>query len=941
MNLAQKTSLIVLLTVTGLMAALYGMDRYLLLRSYLGLEQAQTRGAVERTKSALDNAIAEVTKTANDYAAWDRSYEFMKHPTQSYIEQEFENDTLQGLKLNLILLTDLSGKITFVKGYDPLRNVEVKVPKELQISLTSDPWVQNERTRLSPSSGIVLLPSGPALIAACPILTTKHDGPVRGVLVMIRNLDSGMVESLKEVTLSTLIMIPVSTNPLPLDFKDADSQLKSAQEATYVHPVNEASVAGYTLLKDIHQRPVLMMRVEMSRAVFQRGIVSLQYLIVTLCIASLVFGLTTMVLLRKIVLAPLTQLSTEVRRIRKQKNLSERIVVHGRDEIGRLGKAVNHMLAALQKSAGLEQMNEALRREVQERLLAENAREEATVLALLAADIGASLTKATVLSVGLEQSAEAFARFLDLGVVRIWTLNEAESTLELEATAGMCRHLDVPYSPAPLENTEIGRIVQSCSPHITNDALNDPQISDREWAAREGMIAFAGYPLIVEERVVGVIAVFARQSLAWQTLECLSSVADQIAQFIQRMRVQEALQSSNEHFQQLFVTIPIPVWLRDRSDGRFFEVNDAAAKHYGYSREEFLKLRITDILAPEETAQSIEQAMENKGIPVKQKHRLRGGQIIDVEVHAHLVEFTGLPMLLVAAQDVTERNRMELELQQGQKLQAVGSLAAGVAHEINTPIQFISDNVSFLRDTFANLATLLAKYDAMYLALRGTGASESLLDEVEQARQQSDLEFLNRETPAALQETLDGVHRVATIVQALKTFSHVDLGKEKKAADLNSAIQSTLVVARNELKYVADVETNFADLPPIPCYLGDMNQVFLNLLVNAAHSIGDAVEGTGNRGLIRVETQIDSKPDGDWAVVAISDTGKGIPEEINNRIFEPFFTTKQMGKGSGQGLALARAIVDKHGGTLTFETKLGMGTTFYVRIPINGTGSVG
>ncbi|MGA8271228.1 MAG: CHASE4 domain-containing protein [Candidatus Sulfotelmatobacter sp.] len=774
MSLVQKTLIIVLLTVAALMAVLYEVDRYLLLRSYLELEQVQTRGAMTRTESALDNAIADLTKTANDYAAWDRSYDFMKNPMPSYIEQEFGNDTLQGLKVNFILLSDLSGKIVFLKGYDQLHNAEVNVPEELRTLLTSDDWARRERTEFSAARGIVLLANGPALIAACPILTSQRQGPIRGVLVMVRNLDPDVVASLKEATLSSLLMTPASDPELPPDFKYAGGPLESGQVSTYVRPLSKASVAGYALLKDIHRRPALWVRVEMPRAVYQRGVTSLQYLLVALSIASLVFAFTTMSLLRQIVLAPLTRLSSEVGRIRQQKNLSERIAVEGGDEIAQLGKAINHMLNTLQTSAGLEQINDALRKEVQE-----------------------------------------------------------------------------------------------------------------------------------------------------------------------RMRMQEALQSSNEHFQQLFATIPIPVWLRERSNGRFLEVNDAAVRHYGYSREEFLQMKIADILAPEQSPESgIQHATENHGVPLKQKHRLRGGQIIDVEVNAHLVDLTGLPTLLVAAQDVTERNRMEVELLHGQKLQAVGGLAAGVAHEINTPIQFIGDNVRFLRDAFSDVAALLGKYDALYAGIRSAGVSEVLLAAVQEACQKSDLEFLTREVPLALEQTLDGVNRVATIVQALKSFSHLDKGREKKAADLNSAIQSTIVVARNELKYVADVEMNLAKLPLITCHLGDLNQVFLNLLLNAAHSIGDVVEGTSNKGRICVETHIETASDGDWAVVAISDTGKGIPEEVQGRIFEPFFTTKQVGKGSGQGLALARAIVvDKHGGSLTFETELGKGATFYVRIPVNGTGT--
>lgn len=455
------------------------------------------------------------------------------------------------------------------------------------------------------------------------------------------------------------------------------------------------------------------------------------------------------------------------------------------------------------------------------------------------------------------------------------------------------------------------------------------------------MVAFAGYPLIVEGQVVGVVAAFARHPLTKAVLECFASVADQIAQFIQRVRMQEALHASTEHFRQLFATIPTPVWLSARSQGRFLEVNDAAVKLYGYRREEFLQMTISDILVSEETSPAAASQVSEEGERIlKQRHRTKQDRVIDVELKISPVEFTTVPALLVAAQDVTERNQMAVELLHGQKLQAVGALAAGVAHEINTPVQFVGDNVRFLHDAFADLAKLLEQYEAFYQDIRGGNVSKSIHDAVDAARQQADLEFLRKEIPVSLEQTLDGLDRVATIVRALKMFSHADLGSQT-AADLNSALESTIVVARNELKYVAEVEMAFADLPPVVCHVGDLNQVFLNLLLNAAHSIEDVVNGTGKKGQISVETHVDSKPDGDWAVVAISDTGAGIPEEVRGRIFEPFFTTKPLGKGTGQGLALARTIVvEKHGGSLTFDTEMARGTTFYVRIPVHGLASL-
>jgi signal transduction histidine kinase len=176
---------------------------------------------------------------------------------------------------------------------------------------------------------------------------------------------------------------------------------------------------------------------------------------------------------------------------------------------------------------------------------------------------------------------------------------------------------------------------------------------------------------------------------------------------------------------------------------------------------------------------------------------------------------------------------------------------------------------------------------------------------------------------------------VAAIVRSMKEFAHPDR-KEMAQVDLNQAISSTLVIATNEYKYVAEIETAFEQIPPVNCYAGEVNQVVLNLIVNAAHAIGDVVKGTERKGKIRVGTRVL----GDQVEIAITDTGKGIPVEVRSRIFDPFFTTKEVGRGTGQGLAIARTVVvDKHGGTLHFETEVGQGTTFYIRLPIAGPAS--
>ncbi len=249
-------------------------------------------------------------------------------------------------------------------------------------------------------------------------------------------------------------------------------------------------------------------------------------------------------------------------------------------------------------------------------------------------------------------------------------------------------------------------------------------------------------------------------------------------------------------------------------------------------------------------------------------------------------------------------------------MRAIGLLAAGVAHEINTPIQFIADSLGFLEEAFAELG----------LALQGDGDGPDA----------AELAYLRGEIPRALERCTRGTSRVATIVAALKGFSH-STPVEHAAADLHHAISNTLVVASNRLKHAAEIDLSLESKRCPVCDIGEIQQVFLNLVLNAADAIVERSGALGKRGKLRIAT----RDDGSDVVITVTDDGAGIPEAIRPRLFEPFFTTKPMGKGSGQGLALAVAIVvDRHGGKLTFDSVRGEGTTFTVRLPVDGRPAV-
>jgi two-component system NtrC family sensor kinase len=281
--------------------------------------------------------------------------------------------------------------------------------------------------------------------------------------------------------------------------------------------------------------------------------------------------------------------------------------------------------------------------------------------------------------------------------------------------------------------------------------------------------------------------------------------------------------------------------------------------------------------------------------------------------------------------DITAQRQLELDLQQAQKLESIGRLAAGIAHEINTPVQFVNDSLHFVHDGVGRLRTLLAAYRAVAEA-----ETPAALADARAAARRADAEtdggYVLGQLPDAIALSLDGLERVTRIVRSMKEFAHADSGT-MTSVDLNRAIESTLTVARHEYRYVADVDIDFGVLPPVTCHAGEVNQAILNILVNAAHAIADRVRGTGERGRITVRTRRED----DHVLVSIADTGGGIPEALGARVFEPFFTTKGVGRGTGQGLAIARAVVvEKHGGDLRFDTTPGEGTTFHLRLPLAG-----
>jgi PAS domain S-box-containing protein len=445
--------------------------------------------------------------------------------------------------------------------------------------------------------------------------------------------------------------------------------------------------------------------------------------------------------------------------------------------------------------------------------------------------------------------------------------------------------------------------------------------------------------MIARGAPVGVLSVFfgTRDEFTETDAELMRVLADHAAIAIQNNWSAESLRSAYSQTEDLLASISWILVAVDELDA-IVRWNAAAEAAFGLSAGTVIARPLADAEIrwdwPDVSAY-IEDA-RGKDHPTKLDDvRYRRADGSDGFLSLTLTPLRGSTGFLLLCTDITDRRLLESQITQNQKLESIGELAAGVAHELNTPIQFVGDNVRFLDSAFAGLLGVVRACVDLRRAVSAGPVDEALLVEIDKAMAAADLDYLGDEIPRAISQTLEGITRVATIVRALKEFAHPDR-KEKVAADLNQALRSTLIVARNEVKYVADVETDFHELPLVSCWPGEISQVFLNVIVNAAHAIADVVAGTEEKGLIRVQT----RREGDTAVIAISDTGGGIPDAIAGKVFDPFFTTKEIGRGTGQGLAIARGVVTKHGGSLTFDAEAGRGTTFFIRIPINDVDAV-
>jgi two-component system cell cycle sensor histidine kinase/response regulator CckA len=536
-----------------------------------------------------------------------------------------------------------------------------------------------------------------------------------------------------------------------------------------------------------------------------------------------------------------------------------------------------------------------------ERIRAQDALAERARVAELSAEIGISVTRGRTLHEMLQGCCEALVRNLDAAFARVWTLNEPEQVLELQASAGMYTHLDGGHGRVPVGRFKIGLIAAERQPHLTNQVIGDPRVSDQDWARREGMVAFAGYPLMVQDRIVGVMAMFARHPFTQFAGDALAVVADGIAVGIERKRAGEALARSEATHRSLVEDSPFGIF-RSTPDGQLLAVNPALVSILGYDSEEELlqKSMATDVYVdPAQRGRLLDEVLKVDSLTGESLWRRKDAKTITVRHTARVVRDAEgrVEYFNVLVEDITERRLLEMQLRQAQKMEAVGRLAGGVAHDFN------------------NLLTAMLGSADLVLETLAPSAPER--DDVKEIRK------------AAL--------RAGELTRQLLAFSRQQV-LAPQVLDLNALVANIEKLLQRLIGEDVELRTALApDLGAVKADPGQMEQVIANLVVNARDAMpagGRLTIETANAELDQayVEQHFPAQP-GSYVLLAVSDTGTGMDAETKSHIFEPFFTTKEKGKGTGLGLATVYGVVKQSAGYIWVYSEPGQGTAFKIYLP--------
>ena len=630
---------------------------------------------------------------------------------------------------------------------------------------------------------------------------------------------------------------------------------------------NDQTIIAHSIMEDVTGDPIILLTVEVPRDMYMRGKSTTMQFIYLMMGVGVVFGLAMMFLLQKQVLSRLSRLSGDVAEIGASGDLTTRVSIDGNDELSSLGVSINEMVASLEES-----------------------------------------------EFALIKSEEHFRNLFETSLVGMWRVNIEDGKF-IQANLAIAELLGY-------ENPE--QLIAECNPmEVAVPGKRGQLLNILE---KEGEVTGAETTITTNDGTQKHV------SISCRLFPDKGYIEGVVTDITARKQVEEERAKLATAVDQAVEGILI-----SDPEGIIQYVNPSFEKITGFTRDESIDRHARDIFCTMFDQDSMERLDNNFQQGKVWSDRFvaerRDGTLYEIQSTVSPVrdESGNIISFVDVFRDITQEVMIEAQLRQAHKLEAIGQLAAGIAHEISTPTRFVGENTLFIGDSFTDIMELLKKHNELFELAKKSDCNEKLIDELQGCTDNIDLDYLSVEIPKAVEQSLEGIERIIEIVRAMRDLAHPGT-REKVEIDINRAIESTITISRPEWKHVAIVETGLdPDLPKVLCFAGEFNQVILNLVTNAAQAIGDAPEKhQKDPGLIRIET----RQKDDCVEILISDNGMGIPEEIQDRVFDLFFTTKKVGRGTGQGLAIVKSLIEKSGGTITFESQKGVGTTFCLSLPL-------
>jgi PAS domain S-box-containing protein len=605
-----------------------------------------------------------------------------------------------------------------------------------------------------------------------------------------------------------------------------------------------------------------------------------------------------------------------------------------------------------ERTSNLSEANLELCSEINERKRVEEALQYQVEFEKLLAQISTRFIKLDIGRIDdtINQAMKEVGEFVDADRCYIFLFDHETGTMDNThewCNAGIEPHIDnlkgIPYEITPWWMAQLRDFKDICISRVSE--MPPEAAVEQDILLEQAIQSLVVVPIAYRNALIGYLGfdwVRHEKHLFDEGVAMLSIVSEILTNAFQHKWSEEALAKQRAHLSATLTSISDGV-ISIARDGNILMINNAARDIVGWSREEDAGSHINDILneIDKETNAFLHDEIQ-KMLVCKENYLFSENIILNKNDTKKVLFCSSTPMLgeddhikgyVLVLRDITEKKKIEDRLALSQKMESVGVLAAGIAHEINTPMQFIGDNTTFLKDAMADITDTFHK---IFHCIENSTEDERKLresaDEVRGLIEDNDLDYLLEEIPMAIDQTIEGIDRVSKLVLTLKNFSHPGT-KEKMLANINRSIVETITISRNEYKYILDVETDLPeDIPLVYCHIDEIHQVLLNLIINASHAIKEAVEKKlYTRGKIQIATMCD----GDYVKITIRDNGVGIPEEYMNRIYDPFFTTKDVGKGTGQGLSLSHdIIVNKHRGSIEVESEIGKGTLFTIALPL-------